>query len=79
METISVQQFTGEAITPIPTVHLEDVELFFVKDFTLAYNIQRGVAEMSVVGKGNYAGKKMSSFISSKCKRPVSGLDREKV
>jgi hypothetical protein len=64
VEAIPVQQFTGKAITPIPAVHLEDVELFFAKDFTLAYknNIRRGVAEMSIVGKGNYAGKKNVTF-----------------
>jgi 3-methyladenine DNA glycosylase AlkD len=64
VDAILVQQFTGKAITPVPVVHLEDVELFFAKDFNLIYknNIQPGVAEMSIVGKGNYAGKKNITF-----------------
>jgi hypothetical protein len=61
---IPVQQFTGDAITPIPTVHVEDTKLVFAKDFNLSYrnNIQRGVAEISITGKGNYAGKKNVTF-----------------
>jgi hypothetical protein len=64
VDAIPVQQFTGKAITPVPAVHLEGVELFFAKDFTLNYknNVQRGVAEMSIVGKGSYAGKKNVTF-----------------
>jgi hypothetical protein len=64
VDSVSVQQFTGKAITPIPVLHLDGVELFFAKDFNLIYknNIQRGVAEMSIVGKGGYAGKKNVTF-----------------
>jgi hypothetical protein len=64
VEVIPVQEFTGKAITPIPVVYLENVELFFAKDFTLTYknNIQKGVAEMGITGKGNYAGKKIVTF-----------------
>jgi hypothetical protein len=64
VDAIPVQQFTGKAVTPIPVVHIEETELFFSKDFKLAYknNIQRGVAEMSITGKGNYAGKKNVTF-----------------
>jgi 3-methyladenine DNA glycosylase AlkD len=64
VDVIVVQQFSGKAITPIPTVHLDGVELVFAKDFNLTYknNIQPGVAEMNIVGKGNYAGKKNVTF-----------------
>ncbi|MDR1666537.1 MAG: DUF6261 family protein [Bacteroidales bacterium] len=64
VDTIPVQQYTGKAITPIPTVHMDDVELFFAKDFTLTYknNVQRGVAEVRITGKGNYAGSKNITF-----------------
>ncbi|MDR1121654.1 MAG: hypothetical protein LBM08_12150 [Dysgonamonadaceae bacterium] len=43
------------AITPIPKVYLEGVELFFAKDFTLTCknNVEKGVAEMGIVGKKN--------------------------
>jgi hypothetical protein len=64
VDLIPVQQFTGKAITPIPVVHLNETELFFAKDFNLTYknNSQRGVAEMNIIGKGNYAGKKNVTF-----------------
>jgi hypothetical protein len=64
VDVIPVQQFTGKAITPVPTVHLGEEELFFAKDFNLTYknNIQRGVAEAGITGKGNYAGKKTVTF-----------------
>jgi hypothetical protein len=64
VDAIPVQEFTGKAITPIPVVHVGDVELSFAKDFTLTYknNIEKGVAEMGIVGKGNYAGKKTVTF-----------------
>jgi hypothetical protein len=68
VDVIPVQQFTGKAITPVPVVHLDGVELFFAKDFNLTYknNIQRGVAEVSITCKGNYAGKKMLHLILNK-------------
>ncbi|MDR1340913.1 MAG: DUF6261 family protein [Prevotellaceae bacterium] len=64
VDAIPVQKFTGKAITPIPKVYLGDVELVFAKDFTLIYknNVEKGVAEMGIVGKGNYAGKKIVTF-----------------
>jgi hypothetical protein len=64
VDPIPVQQFTGKAVTPIPTVYVEDVELVFAKDFNLAYknNVQPGLAEIGIVGKGNYAGKKNVTF-----------------
>ncbi|MDR1153330.1 MAG: hypothetical protein LBL04_01360 [Bacteroidales bacterium] len=51
-------------MTPIPAVYLEGVELFFAKDFTLTYknNVQRGVAEIGITGKGNCAGRKTVTF-----------------
>jgi hypothetical protein len=64
VDAIPVQKFTGKAITPIPKVYVEGVELSFAKDFTLIYknNVEKGVAEMGIVGKGNYAGKKTVTF-----------------
>jgi hypothetical protein len=64
VEQIPEQAYTGKAITPIPVVHLGDEELFFAKDFNLTYknNIERGVAEVGITGKGNYAGKKLVTF-----------------
>jgi hypothetical protein len=64
VEAIPDQAYTGKAITPIPTVHLGDKELVFARDFTLTYknNTQPGVAEVHIVGKGNYAGRKIVTF-----------------
>ncbi|MDR0725321.1 MAG: DUF6261 family protein [Prevotellaceae bacterium] len=61
---VPVQAYTGKAITPIPVVHLGEVELTFAKDFSLVYknNIERGVAEIGIVGKGAYAGRKNVTF-----------------
>jgi hypothetical protein len=64
VDPIPVQPYTGKVITPIPVVHLEGVELSFAKDFKLTYrnNIERGVAEAGITGKGLYAGKKTVTF-----------------
>jgi hypothetical protein len=64
VELIPPQPYTGKAITPIPVVHLDGVELIFAKDFTLTYknNEQPGVAEMRITGKGSYAGQKTVTF-----------------
>jgi hypothetical protein len=64
VDAIPVQQYTGKAITPIPAVYMEGVELSFAKDFTLTYrnNVQRGVAEVNITGKGNYTGRKTITF-----------------
>jgi hypothetical protein len=64
VEPISVQQYTGKAITPIPLVRFEGSELSFAKDFTLIYknNVNRGVATIGIVGKGIYTGKIVVTF-----------------
>jgi hypothetical protein len=64
VEAIPVQQYTGEAITPIPAVFMGDKRLFFAKDFNLTYknNIQCGVAEVNITGKGIYGGRKKVTF-----------------
>jgi hypothetical protein len=64
VDVIPIQQYTGEAITPIPTVYMGDKRLFFAKDFNLTYknNIQRGTAEVNITGKGIYGGKKLVTF-----------------
>ncbi|MDR1484949.1 MAG: DUF6261 family protein [Planctomycetaceae bacterium] len=64
VETIPIQPYTGEAITPIPVVSMGDKRLFFAKDFNLTYkdNIQCGVAEVNITGKGVYGGRKKVTF-----------------
>jgi hypothetical protein len=64
VDVIPIQQYTGEAITPIPVVFMGDKRLFFAKDFNLTYknNIQCGVAEVNITGKGIYGGRKLVTF-----------------
>jgi hypothetical protein len=64
VDAIPIQQYTGEVITPIPTVYMDNKRLSFAKDFNLTYknNIQCGVAEVNITGKGTYGGKKLVTF-----------------
>jgi hypothetical protein len=64
VDVIPIQPYTGEAITPIPVVFMGDKQLFFAKDFNLTYknNIQCGVAEVNITGKGVYGGRKKVTF-----------------
>jgi hypothetical protein len=64
VEPVSVQQYTGKPVTPIPVVYLDGQELSFAKHFTLTYknNVNRGVAEISILGKGEYRGRKTVTF-----------------
>jgi hypothetical protein len=69
IEPVATQPYSGKPITPIPKVcyHTEgkpDAALVFAKDFTLTYrnNTNAGMAELTVHGKGEYKGKKMTTF-----------------
>jgi hypothetical protein len=64
VDLIALQIYTGQAVTPIPVVHLSGKLLSFAKDFTLTYknNVNPGVAEVSIAGKGNYGGHKVITF-----------------
>ncbi|MDR0605402.1 MAG: DUF6261 family protein, partial [Bacteroidales bacterium] len=69
IEPIPVQQHTGMPITPIPSVIYREegkqaVTLTFAEDFTLSYknNINVGMAEIIVRGKGHYKGKIITTF-----------------
>ena len=64
VDAIPVQQYAGKAVTPIPVVYLNGKELFFAKDFTLTYknNTQPCTAEVIVIGKGDYTGRKKVTF-----------------
>ncbi|MDR1898293.1 MAG: DUF6261 family protein [Prevotellaceae bacterium] len=64
VDAIPVQQATGEAITPIPTVYLEDQKLTFGSDFNLTYknNIKPGTAILIIHGKNAYRGKREVTF-----------------
>jgi hypothetical protein len=69
IEPINTQVYTGEPISVIPKVHyLEDgkptEKLVFAKDFSVTYknNINIGMAELTVHGKGKYKGMKSIAF-----------------
>ncbi|MDR1680468.1 MAG: DUF6261 family protein [Prevotellaceae bacterium] len=69
IEDIETQQYSGVAITVVPTVFYrvegeEDVRLELGKDFSLTYknNIEPGTAEVIVTGKGAYKGNKVATF-----------------
>jgi hypothetical protein len=69
IETIATQQYSSEAIIPIPKVYYREegkptVELVFAKDFTVTYknNVNVGMAEITIHGIGNYKGQKTVTF-----------------
>jgi hypothetical protein len=69
IESIPVQIFSDEPLTPIPIVYYHEegkdaVKLIFAKDFTLTYknNSKPGLAEVIVRGKGAYKGRKLATF-----------------
>ncbi|MDR1273910.1 MAG: DUF6261 family protein [Odoribacteraceae bacterium] len=65
VETIPVQPYTGAPVIPIPRVYYRGdektptEELVFTRDFTVVYknNVEVGMAEITISGKGNYKGK----------------------
>ncbi|MDR3132535.1 MAG: hypothetical protein LBU42_00730 [Prevotellaceae bacterium] len=70
IEPIDVQQYTERAITPVPKVHYRKegqptAVLSLGKDFEVTYknNTNVGMAEVTVHGKGDYKGKKMTTFM----------------
>jgi hypothetical protein len=70
IESVGNQQYSGKAITPIPVVIYReegkpDVTLTFAVDFSLSYknNVNPGMAEIIVRGKGAYKGKISTTFI----------------
>jgi hypothetical protein len=64
VNSIATEPYTGNAVTPIPTVWLDNKLLALGKDFTLTYrrNIQPGTAQVNIIGKGKYNGRKEITF-----------------
>ena len=62
--TIPSQTYTGGEIKPIPTVRDGSTVLRSGVDFAVSYrnNTNVGNATLTITGKGNYAGSKISSF-----------------
>jgi hypothetical protein len=69
IEPIDTQAYTGKPITVIPTVHYREegkpaAELSLGKDFSVTYknNVNAGMAELTIHGKGTYKGQKSVTF-----------------
>ena len=61
---IDTQKYTGEAITPEPTITYNGVTLEKDKDYTLSYadNVDVGTATINVTFIGNYTGSASTTF-----------------
>ena len=69
IEPIDTQQYTGRPITIIPEVHYreegkETIRLYLGEDFSVTYknNVNVGMAELTIHGKGEYKGQKTVTF-----------------
>lgn len=62
--TISSPTYTGSALTPKPTVKLNNKTLVKGTDYTVKYsnNIKAGTATVTITGTGNYKGTKSVNF-----------------
>lgn len=62
--SVAAQNYTGSQLTPVPTVTLDGMSLEFGTDFTTSYsnNVKVGTANITVTGKGDYAGSATSTF-----------------
>ena len=69
IEPVATQQYTGKPVTPLPEVQYreegkETKRLYLGEDFSVTYknNINAGMAELTIHGKGDYKGQKSLSF-----------------
>ena len=62
---IAAQSYSGEALTPVVTVTLDNQSLVGDKDYTVSYadNVNVGEATVTVTGAGNYQGSVQTKFI----------------
>ena len=62
---ISSQTYTGNVISPLPTITYNNKTLKKDTDYTLSYsdNINVGTATITITGKGNFAGMTSTTFI----------------
>ena len=61
---ISSQTYTGNVISPLPTITYNNKTLKKDTDYTLSYsnNINAGTATITITGKGNFAGTTSKTF-----------------
>ena len=62
---ISSQTYTGNVISPLPTITYNNKTLKKDTDYTLSYsdNINVGTATITITGKGNFTGMTSTTFI----------------
>ena len=62
---IAAQSYSGEALTPVVTVTLDNQPLVGDRDYTVSYadNVNVGEATVTVTGIGNYQGSVQTKFI----------------
>ena len=61
---VADQTYTGAALTPAPTVTYGGATLVAGRDYTVEYanNVNAGTAQLTVVGRGRYAGSLTKTF-----------------
>ena len=62
---VSSQTYTGNGISPLPTITYNNKTLKKDTDYTLSYsdNINAGTATITITGKGNFTGMTSMTFI----------------
>lgn len=62
---VSSQTYTGNGISPLPTITYNNKTLKKDTDYTLSYsnNINAGTATITITGKGNFTGMTSTTFI----------------
>ena len=62
---VSSQTYTGNVISPLPTITYNNKTLKKDTDYTLSYsnNINAGTATITITGKGNFTGMTSTTFI----------------
>ena len=62
---VSSQTYTGNSISPLPTITYNNKTLKKDTDYTLSYsdNINAGTATITITGKGNFTGMTSTTFI----------------
>ncbi len=71
--TVEAQTYTGEALTPTPTVTLGGKTLRNKTDYTVTYknNQNVGTAKVIITGTGSYQGVKEATFTINKAANPL--------
>ena len=74
VSVISSKTYSGNAITPAPTVTIDNVTLKKNTDYTVSYknNTNMGTATLTITGKGAYAGTRTTTFKITPAAQPIA-------